>query len=258
MSNWLVRHQRFVNISAGAAALVVVIRTALLSVPEPLPWMAEWGALLYDLCLAWATAWAFQFLVIVAPLERQRAEFEKLIAPRVDRLIALGMELNDAVRLEAEVPSPGDFDLDAAVVSKVCTEVYLESEVPGWDGTWERVLRHLDQNAQRVRSNLRPFYSQLTPVLLEALEEEESSMETIRREISLIKTFRSDDLKRLDSPVFKWLTSISMLRTIRSTSLAPNVPMPKRSALNSGRILVPFDDFISQYDEFMKSVHDDG
>jgi hypothetical protein len=54
--------------------------------------MAEVGEVFYDLSIAWFTAWAFQLLVIVVPAERERKRFNALMAPRIDRFIALGMD----------------------------------------------------------------------------------------------------------------------------------------------------------------------
>jgi hypothetical protein len=56
VSDHLVLHQRIVNGSALVAALLVVARTALLGVTEPLPWMSELREVVYDFGLAWVTA----------------------------------------------------------------------------------------------------------------------------------------------------------------------------------------------------------
>lgn len=254
MSNWLVRHQRLVNVSGATAAAIALARTAFLGWPEPYPWMSEAGELLYDLGLAWAAAWAFQLLVIVLPAERERTRFNALIAPRVDRLIEIGMELTEAVAKQAGETPLAHFAFDAETLQKVCGSVSVDDEVPGWKGTWGSLLRHWGSLSTSARDDLRPFYMRMTPELLEALREEELAMDAVRRMERFARAFDAPDMSRLEGPLFDWLTSIDMLSEERKKSLAPELPLPEHSGLDAAGIKIPMDDFIRQREEFRSSL----
>jgi hypothetical protein len=258
VSGWLVRHQRLVNGSAGVAAVMAGSRTALLAVPEPLPWMAELGEVCYDLSLAWVTAWAFQLLVIVLPAERERKRFQDLVAPRIDRLIVLGMDLSDAIYAKAKAPVEGNFSVDAALVKSVCQTTALSDDMPNWLGDWGTVLRHLGGLADKFRASLRPFYAKLPADVLEALDQEELAMDELMRMERFSRVTEAPDMSRLESSVFRWLSSLHMLHSIRTSAFAPNVAAPKRSPLNQGSIKVPMDDFIRQHEDFKEFLKRDG
>ncbi len=257
MSGWLVRHQRVVNGSAVVAAVVAGSRTALLSVPEPLPWMAELGEVFYDLSLAWVTAWAFQLLVIVLPAERERERFQALVAPRLDRLIVLGMDLSDAIHAQAKAPVDDEFSVDGALVKSVCETVSLKEDVPNWLGDWGTVLRHLGGLAEKYRASLRPFYARLPADVLEVLEQEELAMDEILRMERFSRAFEAPNLKRLEVSMFRWLSSLHMLYGIRSGAFAPEVAVPTRSPLDQGRVKVPLDDVIRQHENMKKFLQSD-
>ena len=53
-------------------------------------------------------------------------------------------------------------------------------------------------------------------------------------------------MTRLETPIFRWLTSIDMLCTLRSASLAPELPLPRQSAIDIAMVRVPMDDFVRQ------------
>lgn len=216
--------------------------------------MSEVGDLANDLGIAWATAWAFQFLVIVMPAERERTQFDALIAPRVDRLIGLGMEMVTMVDSQCGRPLRAEFAVDLADVKAVCDTVSLNDEAPGWNGSWGIVLQHLGSRAESVRATLRPFYGRLTPELLEALEQEDLAMDEILRMERFGRAFDAPNMARLEGGLSRWLTSIHMLVTLRSSSLAPELPVPEQSAVNTDVVKVPMDSFIRQHEEFKKSL----
>lgn len=254
MSNWLVRHQRLVNSSGAIAAFIALSQTVLRAWPEPYLWMSEAGELLYDFGLAWAAAWAFQLLVVVLPAERERQRFNLLIAPRVDRLIGIGMELAEAIAKQAGKTPSAHFALDVEALKHVCGAVSLDDDVQGWDGAWSSILRHWGTLSASARDALRPFYTRLTPDVLEALREEELAMDEILRMERFARAFDAPDMSRLEGPLFRWLTSIHMLVAERNESLARELPLPEHSALDAARIKVPIDDFIRQREEFKRSL----
>ena len=258
VSEWLVRHQRLVNGSAGVAAAIASLRTAALAVPEPLPWMAEVGEVFYDLSLAWVTAWAFQLLVLVLPAEKERKRFEELVAPRIDRLIALGLELSDAIHLQAEEPVRQPFSVDEGIVRSVCQSTNLGADMPNWLGTWEIVLRHLGTLAEKYRASLRPFFGKLPADILEALDQEELAMDEILRMARFNRAFEHESMSDLEESIFRWLTSLHMLHSIRSRAFATSVDVPRHSAIDRSGVKVPMADFILQHEDRKKFLAGDG
>lgn len=253
MSDWLVRHQRLVNVSAGVAGSIVIARTLLLAWPEYWPWMSEAGDLLYDLGIAWVTAWAFQLLVIVMPAERERKRFNDLIAPRVDRLIRLGMETVLIFDRQHGKRPQSSYSFDPETLQWVCENVALRDPAPGWEGSLGTVLRHLGNRAQIARATLIPFYSRLTPELLDALEQEELAMEQILQMERFTSATHASNMTQLETPLFRWFTSINMLCALRAASLAPELPLPKQSAIDIAMVRVPMDEFVRQQERTRES-----
>lgn len=186
------------------------------------------------------------------PAERER--FHALIAPRVDRLIEIGIEVAAAVAKQAGKTPSAHFAFDSGALREVCGAVSVDDEVPGWDGTWGSLLRHWGSLAASARDALRPFYTKLTPELLEALREEELAMDAVLRTERLARAFKAPDMSRLDAPLFDWLTSVDMLVSERKESIAPQMPLPEHSALDAATIKVPMDDFIRQHKDFKNSL----
>lgn len=252
MSEWVIRHQRLVNVSAIVAGVVVVARTVGLFWSEPWFWMAEAGELAYDIGLAWLTAWAFQLLVIVIPAERERRHLEQPVARRVNRLIDVGMRLEEAItRQLGKTPKP-KFTFDSADLQAVCESTPLTGEVPGWFGDWGTLLDSIAAAAERNRGALRPFYPRLSPDLITALEEEDLAMEALARTIEFLRIQMHhppaggapSSMKRLTDPLSKWLTSIDMLVTVRASSLARELPLPERTAASSaGSFRIPMEQY---------------
>jgi hypothetical protein len=216
--------------------------------------MSEAGELVYDLGLAWAAAWAFQLLVVVLPAERERERFNALIAPRVDRLIKIGMELAEAVAKQSGKTPSKQFSLDAEALKETCRAARLNDKVPGWDGAWGSIFRHWGGLSSSASDALRPFYMRLTPELLEALKEEELAMDEILRMERFARAFDAPDMSRLEGALFKWLTSIDMLVEERNSTLARELPLPEYSAIDAAMIKVPMDDFIRQHEDFKRSL----
>ncbi len=167
------------------------------------------------------------------------------MAPRIDRLISLGLEMRDAIREDTGGSRQDCFDFDAADVSKLCGTRSLRDDAPGWSGDWGRVLRHWGKLAEKYRANLRPFYGRFSNELLEALEEEEKKMDEILRIERFVSAADLPDMRKLDDSMFRWLTSLHMLYELRKESIAPDRELP-RSAVEPGVVKVPMDDMVSQ------------
>ncbi len=168
MSIQLAAHQRPTNVLMVVAAVVAVSRTVLLAVPEPLPWLAEAGEFLYDLAVAYATAWTFQLLVISMPAQQRQDAFERIVAPRVDALAANGQDLGRAIRSQEE--SQAALLPAISGVSKALAATSPDQEAPGWAITWLELIRHLVSGAAASRHALRPFYPRMSEELLALLE----------------------------------------------------------------------------------------
>lgn len=128
--------------------------------------------------------------------------------------------------------------------------------MPNWLGTWGLVLRHLGALAEKYRSSLRPFFGKLPAEVLEALDQEELALDEILRMERFSRAFAAQDMSRPEGPIFRWLSSLHMLHSIRSSAFATNVDVPKHSALAQGRVKVPMDDLIRQHEnlkEFLKN-----
>jgi hypothetical protein len=184
-------------------------------------------------------------------------EFNALITPRVDRLISLGREIIVAVAGQRGTGPQAGFAFDAADIKVVCDTVSLRDDAPGWDGTWSTVLRHLGNRAASIPAALRPFYSRLTPDLLEALEQEELAMDEVLLMERFGRAFNAPNLKLLEEPLIRWLTNVHRLSILRSSSLAPELPLPEQSALETEMVKVPMDDFIRQYEECQRRLKAD-
>lgn len=245
MPGWLIDHKRAVDLSAGIAASIVIGRTLLLAIPEPVAWFAEMGELFYNFSLSWVTAWAFQLLVIVLPEKRKTAQFQRLVAPRLDPLIGLGLELDAALRQAADARRPSDLQVDAELLGRVCARVRLKEDAPGWMATWETVLRQHGVQAERYRAGLRPFFGQLPPEMLVALHQEELAMDQLLRVLRIAVELEDTDMARLEELMFRWLTSLHMLQEVRLTTFAVDVPLPVRPP-DDGRVNIPVEQFLAQ------------
>lgn len=248
MSERMLAHQRLINFTMLVATAIVVARTALLAVSEPYPWMSEAGELMYDASLAFATAWLFQWLVISRPAQSERNALNSILAPKVDRLIYVGLSLADVVASAAGRPH-GSFRVDAQEIAKICHKASPSDDAPGWASSWSAVLQHFGNQAQRARTSLSPLYARLEPDLLEALAAEEDAMESMLQLLRLSDAHDADNLSRLADPMTRWLTSIDMLCAVRRDSVAPTRDLPKTTPLEKGRVNLPMDEVVRQLAE---------
>lgn len=86
------------------AVFSVIVRTALLSVPELFTGGAALGNVIYDLAIAYVAAWAFNLLVVILPRLRDRERVLDGAGQVLERLSALGLRMTSELGL-----NPGEF-----------------------------------------------------------------------------------------------------------------------------------------------------
>jgi hypothetical protein len=154
------------------------------------------------------------------------------------------------------MPIGSTFSVDREAIGTVCKSVSLRDETPGWMGDWGTVLRHLGARAEGCRADMRPFYARLTAELLTAFEQEELAMDEILRLERFSRAFDAPDLSRLEDALFRWLTSVHMLYSLRSGAIAPDIETPQPSPLDSGKVHIPMADLIRQHEELKKLLEE--
>jgi hypothetical protein len=218
------RHVTSINLLMIAAVVFVLVRTWLLHTPETFSYGSEIGEVAYDACLAYATAWLFQWLVIARPEKHRRERLHDLIAPRIDHIIELGIELGTVIRAQrGETPT---FPVDSSEVLSTLTVTDPREDAPGWMADWHRVVADLSETAAIQRAALKPFYAQLDPKVLALLELEEARMALLTRVGRVSAEVEWDQMKNLVTPVTDWLESVEALRQHRISHLAPKRPVP--------------------------------
>ena len=241
--NELLKHKRIINGLMAAAVVVLVAHTALRGTAEPWPWGAEASGLAYDASLAYATAWLFQWLVIVRPAEAQQRRMNEIAAPRLDAIIRLGFELADALRRQVN-QSVGGFPVDEETVRKACASTTAREWVPGWDTSWNGLYRHLASESDRFRASLKPMYARLPDDVVALLDREEFAVAQIARNERAGRPF---DLKHMNAfvvPINRWFEVIDELRGIREGGFAPEIAAPEPQ-ITKPWIILPIEDSVS-------------
>lgn len=248
VAGWLADHEKTINILGVISVLVAVGRTFGLQWTEPLPWMSEAGELAYDASLAWATAWAFQLLVIVVPAEKERRRFDNIVAPRLDALIDLGLDLEASLEKKAskDGQSRAGLAVDVEVIAKACHLASLSEEASGWDLTWGELLEHIGDQAEDARSALRPFYPRFSLDVLEALEAEEVAMKHLLTAARVAPATHAGAMKRIATEVFVWLSSVHMILAVREQAVATWRPVPHKQPVVEGYVRTPLDKFLTE------------
>lgn len=235
----LERHSTGINVLMVVAVLFVGLRTWLLHTPEIFGYGAEIGEVVYDACIAYATAWLFQWLVIVRPEQRRRERLHELIAPRIDHIIELGIELGAAIR--AQGGRQPTFPIDSTEVVATLAVIDPREEAPGWSADWHHLIADLAESAAIERSALKPFYAQLDHMVLPLLEHEESRMAVLARTGRASAEIEWERMHALATPVVDWLDAVEALRQHRSSHLAPKRPVPIANPKRSDFQRVPID-----------------
>jgi hypothetical protein len=197
--------------------------------------------LLYDASLAYATAWFFQLLVISIPDGRRRRSLEAIVAPRVDGVTTMCMQLvNEVGRIG---PAGGArFPLPPAEVESSLHMINPMDATPNWDLNWLELVRHLLNQSNVARAAVRPFYPRLSEELLILLEAEEEAARIIDANHRFLQRSLDDNLDRLTKPMIRWMECTEGLRQHRRSILTPSLPIPIPEP-DSKMITIPIENF---------------
>jgi len=213
-------HQRVINISMGVSVSVVLGRTVLLAVPEVVPFGAEVGALLYDAGLAYATAWLFQWLVIVRPERARRASLNAVIGQRVDAVVNPCRSLVSALRRATGRPDI-EWPPTEAEMQSMCAEVDV-SQPPfkhGFENWWVylRMIQHRRMVAEKA---LEPYYDRMDEELL-VLDNNERDTGLLLASLMLpaLRVDETLDLNDFAADLWVWVQAIDALRVYKETVL---------------------------------------
>jgi hypothetical protein len=98
--------QRAVTGLFVGSVLFVVVRTALLSVPEIFPGGARIGEVVFELAVAYIGAWLFNLLVVVLPQLRSRTRVLAAVGRVITKLADVGLTMPTDLARGAQVPAP--------------------------------------------------------------------------------------------------------------------------------------------------------
>ncbi len=216
------KHQRLINLVAWAAVIVALGRTILLAKTEVVPFGAEVGELLYDSSLAYATAWLFQWLVIVRPERARRTVSNRIVATFVYDLVRPGRSLVATLRASTGRQGTG-WPPRADDLRAMCAAVQPSKTPKGQlMGNWWRYLEHIYNQQVRAQRGLEPFYHRMDEELLGLVRDERESG-LILRQFS-IREFgdpRNPSLDAFANDLSNWLASVEALREYHDRVLAP-------------------------------------
>lgn len=222
----LLSRHKALNRAAFGCLAVATTRQALTVVPEPLPFMAVSGELLYDLMLAVVAGWLFHFVVVVIPEDQNKRRLDEVAAVRVDNLLRQGYSLARPLARAARV-HPNTWPLREEDVLQACAKVgTAEASPPGWAGTWDGLLRHLYRITEIQRTTLRPLYGRLDIELVRLLDAEELAYTHVNH-FAKRDSIAGSRFTAYAPYMSTWLAAIEDLRNFRATQMHVEAPPPR-------------------------------
>lgn len=266
MKRFLGKYATSINLLMVTAVVYVALHTWLSQTPERFAYGSEFGDVAYDACLAYATAWLFQWLVIARPAKRQRQRLDELIAPRIDHLIEQGIELATVIRAQHGLDPA--FPIARSEIVSACATANPGDKAPGWVADWHEMIDDLSGFAAIQRSALKPFYSNLDHSLFTLLELEEARSDLLARVGRASAQIKWNDMTKFAEPAAGWLEAVESLRQYRIKHLAPGravpEPDPRRSdhkrapIAQLGKMRAEIDELVRSFDELTdESEHRD-
>lgn len=223
----LSRHKNL-NWAALGCLVVAATRQALTVVPEPLPFMAASGELLYNLMLAVVAGWLFHLVVVVIPEDQEKRRLNEVAAVRVDSLLRHGYTLARPLARAARI-HPNTWPMSEEDVTRACTKVQSpDASPPSWAGTWDGLLRYLFRVTEVQRSTLRPLYGRLEADLIRILDAEELAFTHVNH-FSKRDSLAGKQFTAYAPYMWAWLNAMEDLRYYRLTEMhtAAAVPRPE-------------------------------
>lgn len=230
--------QTTITVLMVGACAFVILRTSLLLTPEVFPLGSEIGELVYDLSIAYATAWFFQWLVISRPARQRRRRLNQIVARRLDKTLDLGLEVGSRLTLAAGLGAK-EFPYDPNVVRSACKSLDPTSEPPDWGVDWHGMLADVIASADHNRAGLRSFYASVDESTLALLEDEEERALVLARTVAASEALHWATMENWARPLNNWLDTLNALMNHRISHLAPEHPAPRLSVTRGSFVRVP-------------------
>jgi hypothetical protein len=172
------RSQPVVTALFVLAVIAVIVRTALLSVPEIFPGAARTGSVIYDLAIAYAGAWFFNVLVLVLPRLRDRERVLEGAGPVIQRLGALGAHMIGELGLRTDEFEDLDDSGQVNLFSIRLQDLSLTEEsslmIVGGDGvrpaSWQEWAVRKAITARAMHESLVPYFPYFDSELIQLVD----------------------------------------------------------------------------------------
>lgn len=126
--SWL--YARVIDVLAIMSLVIVIGRTLLLAIEEPVPWMSETGELAYDLSLALLTGWLLNWLLVERPRRSAQTAMYEVVGPRIQSLGGVGRSIAQTFAQHLGLPlSAPDTGPTEAEWQRICDVLYFETSL---------------------------------------------------------------------------------------------------------------------------------
>lgn len=222
-------HQKLINLSMKVAVSIAILRMCLLAVPEVVPFGAELGELLYDVSLAFTTAWLFQWLVIIRPERTRRLEANRMLLPRVDALVSPAIELVLALQRTTGRdivgwPDKSDF-------LEMCAEINGQRPLKRFlaASSWWPYLEFIQRRRAEAQRGLEPFYDRMDLELAHVLgRERESGLMLSQCEHGYARP-SGEDVRIFAEDLYGWISAVRAVKNQRDAVLRQPFDPRKRT-----------------------------
>jgi hypothetical protein len=148
------------------AAICVIVRTALLSVPELFSDGAAIGDVVYDLAIAYVAAWVFYLLVVILPRLRDRERILEGAGQVIGRLCALGLRMTSELGMKTgefqDLADAGQVELFSLRLRDLSNTEESSIIIIGADGSrpasWHEWTVHKALKAGDLYQSLVPYF----------------------------------------------------------------------------------------------------
>jgi hypothetical protein len=201
--------------------VVVIARTALLSVPEVFPGGARIGEVLFDLAITYIAAWMFNLLVVVLPQLRGRDRVLDAAGRVISRLSEVGLRMPTAMVEGARTQASGQSLPSEEWLTSIGRRLSLGApsplRVPAGvamrPATWQEWVSHSVGQVESLNASLVPYFPFLEVDLIGLVNNVVLSDFVERgREIARLPTPVEGDMSSLARPLADFITACAALR----------------------------------------------
>ena len=156
-----------VDIPLLGSLISVAFVAYLREIPEGLEYGSEIGDVVFDLGIAYASAWLFHLLIVRLPEARRGRAFIASIGPELTGLVDVGLALQRQLESQSHT-DPQTFPAAREVVEQMCAHVHMEapSGMLRWPLdqdeavplTWGQFLRSTSELTDRLQRDLAALY----------------------------------------------------------------------------------------------------